>query len=142
MRASVDQELCMGNRNCNILCPEVFKYDGNELMSIVLMDEIPEKYAALALRANRAGWAVADNLSGKDVQLEGVAGTAVFKVFDLQFARAGLSFDDAKANGFDPVEVTVESRSGPWASRLYDYICPDGGRQKIRKTIGGSVGRG
>ncbi|MBW2216730.1 MAG: FAD-dependent oxidoreductase, partial [Deltaproteobacteria bacterium] len=65
----------------------------------------------LALRANRAGWAVADHLSGKDVQLDGVAGTAVFKVFDLQVARAGLSTDEARANGFDPIEVSIESRS-------------------------------
>ena len=65
----------------------------------------------LALRANRAGWAVADSLSGRDVQLDGVAGTAVFKVFDLQVARAGLSTDEARANGFDPIEVSIESRS-------------------------------
>ena len=51
MKASVDKELCMGDRNCNILCPEVFKYDEDELMSVVLMDEIPEKYAALAIQA-------------------------------------------------------------------------------------------
>lgn len=51
MRASVDKELCMGDRNCNILCPEVFKYDEDELMSVVLMDEIPEKYAALVIQA-------------------------------------------------------------------------------------------
>ena len=44
MKATVDKELCMGDRNCNILCPEVFKYDENELMSIVQMDEIPEKF--------------------------------------------------------------------------------------------------
>jgi NADPH-dependent 2,4-dienoyl-CoA reductase/sulfur reductase-like enzyme len=65
----------------------------------------------LALRANRAGWAVADSLSGKDIQLDGVAGTAVFKVFDLQVARTGLGVDEAIANGFDPVEVSIESRS-------------------------------
>jgi len=32
MKASVDKELCMGDRNCNMLCPEVFKYDEDELM--------------------------------------------------------------------------------------------------------------
>ncbi|MCP4682702.1 MAG: FAD-dependent oxidoreductase [Desulfobacterales bacterium] len=65
----------------------------------------------LALRANRAGWAVADHLAGKDVQLDGVAGTAVFKAFDLQVARTGLNYSEAMTNGFDPVEVTIESRS-------------------------------
>ena len=38
----------------------------------------------LALRANRAGWAVADNVIGKKVVLDGVAGTSVFRVFDFE----------------------------------------------------------
>ena len=65
----------------------------------------------LALRANRAGWAVADNVTGKRVEIEGVAGTAVFKVFDLQVARTGLSVAEARDAGFDPVEVMIMSRS-------------------------------
>ena len=42
---------CMGDRNCNDLCPQVFEYDENELKSIVKMDEIPEQYQALVRRA-------------------------------------------------------------------------------------------
>ncbi len=91
----------------------------------------------LALRANRAGWAVADNLSGKDVQLEGVAGTAVFKIFDLQVARTGLSFDDAKTKGFDPVEVSIESRSRahahPDSTTIYVQMVGD---QKTGRLLG------
>ena len=51
MKATVDKELCMGDRNCNILCPEIFKYDEDELMSIVQMDEIPEKFEAQVQQA-------------------------------------------------------------------------------------------
>ncbi len=65
----------------------------------------------LALRANRAGWAVADNVCGKTVKLPGIAGTAVFKVFDLQVARTGLNTQEAADAGFDPVAVTIKSRS-------------------------------
>lgn len=65
----------------------------------------------LALRANRAGWGAADNVTGKRVELEGVAGTAVFKVFDLQVARSGLSLAEAGKYGFDPVENVIKSRS-------------------------------
>jgi len=65
----------------------------------------------LALRANRAGWAVADNVCGKDVQLPGIAGTSVFKVFNLEVARTGLSAQEAEKAGFDPVEVTIKTRS-------------------------------
>jgi NADPH-dependent 2,4-dienoyl-CoA reductase/sulfur reductase-like enzyme len=65
----------------------------------------------LALRANRAGWAAADNICGKPVALPGIVGTAVFRVFDLEVARTGLSLGEARKAGFSPVEVVIESRS-------------------------------
>jgi len=65
----------------------------------------------LALRANRGGWAVADNITGKEVFLHGVAGTSVFKMFDLQVARTGLNVKEARDVGFDPVEVAIQSRT-------------------------------
>jgi NADPH-dependent 2,4-dienoyl-CoA reductase/sulfur reductase-like enzyme len=65
----------------------------------------------LALRANRAGWAVADNVLGGKVELQGVAGTAVFKVFDLEVARTGLSVEEARKAGFEPAEVVIQSRT-------------------------------
>lgn len=68
-------------------------------------------WVPLALRANRAGWAVADALSGRPVELPGVAGTAVFRVFGLQVARTGLNLQEAEKAGFDPAENWIESRS-------------------------------
>jgi NADPH-dependent 2,4-dienoyl-CoA reductase/sulfur reductase-like enzyme len=65
----------------------------------------------LALRANRAGWAVADQVCGNPVTLPGVAGTAVFKVFDLEVARTGLTSEEARRAGFDPAETTITTRS-------------------------------
>jgi NADPH-dependent 2,4-dienoyl-CoA reductase/sulfur reductase-like enzyme len=65
----------------------------------------------LALRANRAGWAVADHIAGKKADLEGIAGTAVFKLFDLEVARSGLSVSEAEAAGFSPESVVISSRS-------------------------------
>ena len=65
----------------------------------------------LALRANRAGWAVADNITGKNVALQGVAGTSVFKVFDLQVARTGLDMKEAGESRFDPVEMAIQART-------------------------------
>jgi len=53
----------------------------------------------LALRANRAGWAVADNVCGKSAALPGIVGTAVFKVFDLEVARTGFRFDGSGSGG-------------------------------------------
>jgi CoA-dependent NAD(P)H sulfur oxidoreductase len=65
----------------------------------------------LALWANRGGWAVADNVCGKDVALDGVAGTAVFRVFDYEVARTGLNAAEARESGFDPVETMIQSQS-------------------------------
>jgi CoA-dependent NAD(P)H sulfur oxidoreductase len=65
----------------------------------------------LALRANRAGWAVADNICGIETSLKGVAGTSVFKVFSLEVARTGLNLQEALASGFDAVENYVKTRS-------------------------------
>ena len=42
---------CMGDRNCNNLCPDVFQYDEDELKSIVKFDEIPEKYHEVVRQA-------------------------------------------------------------------------------------------
>ena len=65
----------------------------------------------LALWANRGGWAVADNVCGKSVELPGIAGTAVFKVFDLEVARTGLTIKEALKSGFEPAKVVIKTRS-------------------------------
>lgn len=50
MKVKIDSQ-CMGDRNCNHLCPEVFEYDEDQLMSIVKFDVIPEKYEAVVRQA-------------------------------------------------------------------------------------------
>ncbi|WP_028326006.1 FAD-dependent oxidoreductase [Desulfatirhabdium butyrativorans] len=75
----------------------------------------------LALRANRAGWAAADAMCGNPKAVDGIAGTAVFKVFDLEVAKTGLSRKEAEQAGFDPVEIVIESRS---RAHAYPGGCP------------------
>jgi ferredoxin len=41
MKVKIDYDLCMGDRNCNKVCPEVFQYDDDQLISRVLVDEVP-----------------------------------------------------------------------------------------------------
>lgn len=41
MKVTISSQ-CMGDRNCNKLCPEVFEYDEDQLLSIVKFDEIPD----------------------------------------------------------------------------------------------------
>jgi CoA-dependent NAD(P)H sulfur oxidoreductase len=71
----------------------------------------------LALRANRAGWAVADNVCGIPTELPGIVGTAVFRVLDLEVARTGLCLSEAQAAGFSPESVTIKSRSRAHAQK-------------------------
>jgi ferredoxin len=35
-------KMCMGDRNCNDLCPEMFKYDEDQLKSTVQIDSVPD----------------------------------------------------------------------------------------------------
>ena len=46
---------CMGDRNCNKLCPEVFEYDEDQLLSIVKFEVIPEQYHDLVRQAAKEG---------------------------------------------------------------------------------------
>ena len=42
---------CMGDRNCNKLCAEVFEYDEDKLLSIVKLDPIPKHLEAVVRQA-------------------------------------------------------------------------------------------
>jgi ferredoxin len=50
MKATITKE-CMGDRNCNKLCAEVFEYDEDQLLSIVKYDVIPKHLEAIVQRA-------------------------------------------------------------------------------------------
>lgn len=50
MKVTITKQ-CMGDRNCNELCSEVFEYDEDQLLSIVKMDEIPKHLEAVVRQA-------------------------------------------------------------------------------------------
>ena len=33
MKVKIDYDLCMGDRNCNKVCPQVFQYDEDQMIS-------------------------------------------------------------------------------------------------------------
>ena len=51
MKVKIDYDLCMGDRNCNKVCPEVFQYDEDQLVSRVLVDEVPKQFEDLVKKA-------------------------------------------------------------------------------------------
>ncbi len=65
----------------------------------------------LALTANRGGRIAADNMLGDEQLFRGIAGTGVFKAFNLEIARTGLSLEEAEDAGFEPVYKAVVAKS-------------------------------
>ena len=51
MKVKIDYDLCMGDRNCNKLCPEVFDYDPDQLKALIRVDEVPENLQDLVRQA-------------------------------------------------------------------------------------------
>ncbi len=50
MKVTVTKQ-CMGDRNCNELCADVFEYDEDQLISTIKMDEIPEHLQKIVRQA-------------------------------------------------------------------------------------------
>jgi ferredoxin len=53
MRVRIDYDLCMGDRNCNKVCPEVFEYDEDKMISRVLVEKVPPNLESLVRKAAR-----------------------------------------------------------------------------------------
>jgi ferredoxin len=53
MQVRIDYDLCMGDRNCNKVCPEVFEYDEDKMISRVLVETVPAHLEPLVRRAAR-----------------------------------------------------------------------------------------
>ena len=68
-------------------------------------------WVPLALTANRGGRIAADNMLGDEEHFKGIAATGVFKTFNLEVARTGLSVSEAEAAGFEPVYKAIVAKS-------------------------------
>jgi ferredoxin len=53
MKVKIDYDLCMGDRNCNKVCPEVFQYDEDKLISRVLVEVVPTNLEEAVRKAAR-----------------------------------------------------------------------------------------
>ena len=66
-------------------------------------------YVPLGTHANKQGRIAGMNLSGGHEVFQGVVGTAVTKVCELEVARTGLTQGQADAMGHDAVSATIET---------------------------------
>lgn len=91
-------------------------------------------HVPLGPKANKEGYMAGINICGGREQFPGVLGSAITKVFDLGVSRTGLTYAEARENGFDPVkyQVVSPSRAGyyPGGGPLVSVITVDrpGGR--------------
>lgn len=81
----------------------------------------------LGSTANKQGRVVGINVCGGDATFPGVMGTTIFKVFDFNVAKTGLSVREAEKEGFQPVQAIVRGYD-----RAHYY---PGGKESILKVI-------
>jgi NADPH-dependent 2,4-dienoyl-CoA reductase/sulfur reductase-like enzyme len=68
-------------------------------------------YFPLGTTANKQGRVAGENAAGGNARFAGIVGTLVTQVFELAVARTGLSMAQARAAGFQPEAVAIQSIS-------------------------------
>ncbi len=81
----------------------------------------------LGSTANKQGRVVGINVCGGNATFPGVMGTTIFKVFDFNVAKTGLSMREAEKEGFQPIQAIVKGYG-----RAHYY--PDG-KESILKLV-------
>ncbi|MGB9167871.1 MAG: FAD-dependent oxidoreductase [Nitrososphaeraceae archaeon] len=68
-----------------------------------------DTYLPLGTTANKQGRVAGENSAGGKAIFRGIAGSAITKTFGLFIGKTGLSTEEARKNGFDPVETSINS---------------------------------
>jgi NADPH-dependent 2,4-dienoyl-CoA reductase/sulfur reductase-like enzyme len=92
-------------------------------------------HVPLGTHANKHGLVIGTNLSGGAATFDGVVGTGVSRVCDLEIARTGLTTAEAERAGYDVVSAVIESttRAGyfPGTSPLTVKMLADRGSGRL-----------
>lgn len=87
--------------------------------------------------ANRQGRVIGTNIAGGSAQFKGVIGNSCLKIFDMGVARAGLTVEQARQSGFDPIySVVVQSDKAhfyPGSALMYVKLIAD---KKTSRVLG------
>jgi NADPH-dependent 2,4-dienoyl-CoA reductase/sulfur reductase-like enzyme/rhodanese-related sulfurtransferase len=83
-------------------------------------------YRPLGSTANKMGRIVGDVVTGGSLSFRGIAGTGIFKVFDMSIAACGLSEQQARDSGYD---VVISHNIKPDKPEYY------GGKEMVIKSI-------
>jgi NADPH-dependent 2,4-dienoyl-CoA reductase/sulfur reductase-like enzyme len=105
-------------------------------------DRLRQKWVHVPLgtHANQQGRIAGLGIAGKRARFQGILGTAVTKVCDLEIARTGLSEADAAVEGIDVAAATIESttRAGyyPGATMMTVKMVAD---RRTRRLLGAQI---
>ncbi len=121
---AVDEHLCTSDQ---------LIYAAGDCVESVDLLSGKKVYVPLGSTANKQGRVVADNLCGKKERFPGILGSLIVKVFDLNVARTGLSEEDARLLGAEPVSMLVPS---PDRAHIYP-----GAKPVVIKLVADAVSR-
>lgn len=68
-------------------------------------------YIPLGTTSNKQGRVAGENAAGGNASFAGIVGTAIFKTFNLEVGRTGITEKEAKAEGIDYVSNVVQQMS-------------------------------
>lgn len=86
-------------------------YAAGDCAEIYHMAKEENAYIPLGTTANKMGRIVGENLSGKHRKYIGALGSAAIKVFDMDFARTGLSEQEAAQLAIDVDSVMIKANN-------------------------------
>jgi NADPH-dependent 2,4-dienoyl-CoA reductase/sulfur reductase-like enzyme len=99
-------------------------------------------YAPLGDIANKHGRIAGANIGGQSLSFPGIVGSICFKVFGLEVASTGLTEEEAREAGLDPVSAAIrgvsKAHSYPGASELHLRLVgeAEGGRLLGAQGVG------
>ena len=91
-------------------------------------------YIPLGTTANKQGKVAGENIAGGNAAFNGIIGTALFKCFELEIARTGITEKEAKSEGLDYISNMIDQ-----GSRAGYY--PGGSKIRIKLIANKSTGR-
>lgn len=123
------------DRNLRTTDPHIYAGgDCVELRNLVNGENMTMPLGSLA---NRQGRIIANNICGRASKFKGTVGTFCIKIFDMAAAKAGLTFNQAREIGYDPVSAMVAQADRahfyPSSRLMYIHLIAD---RKTRTILG------
>jgi NADPH-dependent 2,4-dienoyl-CoA reductase/sulfur reductase-like enzyme len=97
------------NQRMETSIPDIYAAgDCAEVYHLVLGRNV---YIPLGTTANKQGRVAGENIAGGNASFPGIVGTAIFKTFDLEVGRTGITEKEARVEGIDYAANVVEHHS-------------------------------